>query len=279
VRTLLAVVASLLVLAVTSGCNAAFSQDNPNCFNPTMPPMDVIVACDQTLASDPIQAQAYQARGTAWYRIGDYDHAIADFTQSIAIDPQYIRAFYNRGLAWEKKGNLDSALTDFKYFTQLDPSFEDAQIAITRVLKKKISLGTTAPKQYPSSRAQVPLKKDGGIFAVPVEINGVITLDFMVDSGASDVTVPADVFSTLRRMGAVKDSDITGEQMAVLADGSRSRSPTFIIRSLKVGDKIVENVSGSVTPAQGALLLGQSFLEHFKSWSLDNTKHELVLEP
>src|SRR5262249_33371674 len=36
-----------------------------------------------------------------------------------------------------------------------------------------------------SKKASVALKKDGGIFVVPVEINGAITLNFGVDSGAS----------------------------------------------------------------------------------------------
>jgi hypothetical protein len=48
--------------------------------------------------------------------------------------------------------------------------------------------------QNPSSRIEVALKKQGGIFVVPVQINGAITLDFTVDSGAADVSVPADVF-------------------------------------------------------------------------------------
>jgi predicted aspartyl protease len=119
----------------------------------------------------------------------------------------------------------------------------------------------------PSSRAEVPLKKRGGIFVVPVLINGAITLDFTLDSGAADVMVPADVFSTLVRTGTITDADITGEETYVIADGSKAKSVTFTIRSLKVGDKLVENVRGSVTPAQGNLLLGQSFLEHFKLWS------------
>jgi clan AA aspartic protease (TIGR02281 family) len=136
-----------------------------------------------------------------------------------------------------------------------------------------------AEKQNRSSRAEVSLKKDGGIFVVPVEINGTITLDFAIDSGAADVSVPADVFSTLVRTGTIKDSDIIGEQTYVLADGSKSQSVTFTIRSLKVGDKVVENVRASVASVQGTLLLGQSFLERFKSWSLDNNKHELLLEP
>src|SRR5271170_1586846 len=129
-----------------------------------------------------------------------------------------------------------------------------------------------AENQNPTSRTEVPLKREGGIFVVPVEINGAITLDFGVDSGASDVSVPADVFSTLTRTGTIRDTDIVGEQTYVLADGSKSQSITFTIRSLKVGDKIVENVRGSIAAPQGTLLLGQSFLERFKSWSIDNTK-------
>jgi predicted aspartyl protease len=69
-----------------------------------------------------------------------------------------------------------------------------------------------------------------------------------------------------------------GEQTYVLADGSKSKSITFTIRSLKIGDTIVKNVKGSVASPHGMLLLGQSFLERFKSWSVDNARRELVLE-
>ena len=136
----------------------------------------------------------------------------------------------------------------------------------------------THPTQSGTFRVEAPLKKEGGTFVVPVLINDAITLDFTVDSGAADVSVPADVFSTLARTGTIRDSDIIGEQTYVLADGSKSQSVTFTIRSLKVGGKVVENVRGSVAPSRGSLLLGQSFLERFKSWSIDNTKHVLLLE-
>jgi clan AA aspartic protease (TIGR02281 family) len=165
---------------------------------------------------------------------------------------------------------------------QLEP--EQAVAIIDRAFAASIASASptvanaSVQSPNPSSRMGVPLKQDGGIFVVPVEINGAITLEFGVDSGASDVSVPADVFSTLVRTGTIRDSDIIGERTYVLADGSRSRSVTFTIRSLKVGGKVVENVVGSVAPAQGTLLLGQSFLERFKSWSINNTSHELVLE-
>ena len=133
--------------------------------------------------------------------------------------------------------------------------------------------------QNPSAQTGVPLKKVGGTFVVPVEINGAMTLDFTVDSGAAHVSVPLDVFSTLRRTGTINDTDIIGEQTYVMADGSKSHSITFTIRSLKVGDIVIDNVRGGVAPLQGSLLLGQSFLERFESVSFDNTKHVLLLEP
>ncbi len=129
-----------------------------------------------------------------------------------------------------------------------------------------------------ATRIEVPLKSLGGTFVVPVFINGAITLNFVVDSGAADVSVPADVVGTLIRAGTIEKSDFTGKQTYMLADGSVSPTRTFIIRSLKVGDVLIENVNGSVSPAAGALLLGQSFLQRFKSWSMDNNKHVLVLE-
>jgi predicted aspartyl protease len=131
----------------------------------------------------------------------------------------------------------------------------------------------------PFSKSEVPLKKNsGGTLVVPVEINEAITLDFTVDSGAADVSVPDDVFSTLRRKGTIKDSDIIDGQIFVFADGSKSKSFTFPIKSLQVGGIVVERVMGGVTPKQGDLLLGQSFLGRFKSWSIDNNKKVLLLE-
>lgn len=129
-----------------------------------------------------------------------------------------------------------------------------------------------------SSVMSVPMLIEGGVYKVPVLINGTIRLDFVVDSGASDVSIPADVVMTLMRTGTLKNSDFLGEKTYILADGSEAPSQTFRIRSLKVGNKVLENVIGSVAPEKGLILLGQSFLGRFKSWSIDNNKHALVLE-
>jgi clan AA aspartic protease (TIGR02281 family) len=140
--------------------------------------------------------------------------------------------------------------------------------------------GPTPPAGYkpPKVRTRIKMVKDRGTYTVPVTINGVLPLHFTVDSGAPDVSIPSDVVSTLIRIGALTRSDFIGSQEYQLADGSTIDSRTFRIRSLKVGERTVQNVKGSVADPNGSLLLGQSFLETFKSWSLENTKHELVLD-
>jgi len=125
---------------------------------------------------------------------------------------------------------------------------------------------------------EVVLHPQHGVLLVPVVINDKITLDFVLDSGASDVSIPADVVLTLVRTGTLTKADFTGTATYILADGSRVPSQTFRIRSLKVGDKVLQNVSGSVASVKGTLLLGQSFLNRFKSWSIDNARQVLLLQ-
>ena len=140
------------------------------------------------------------------------------------------------------------------------------------------AVSSAAPSVASSGAAQVPLVSEGGTFKVPVLINGVIELHFMLDSGAADVSIPADVVMTLVRTGTLKREDFLGTRTYVLADGSKVPSQTFRIRTLKVGDRVIENVVGSVADVEGSLLLGQSFLSKLNSWSIDNSRQVLILE-
>jgi len=49
---------------------------------------------------------------------------------------------------------------------------------------------------YPES---IPLKLVGGTYVVPVLINGKIPLDFTLDTGATDVSIPEDVYGLAPR--------------------------------------------------------------------------------
>jgi len=126
-------------------------------------------------------------------------------------------------------------------------------------------------------RAEVPLVRDAGVLTVPILINSVLSLNFTVDSGAADVAIPADVVLVMMRTGTLRRSDFLGTKTYTLADGSTIPSTTFRIRTLTVGDRVIENVVGSMSGVEGSLLLGQSFLSRFRSWSIDNQRQVLVL--
>jgi hypothetical protein len=125
---------------------------------------------------------------------------------------------------------------------------------------------------------EIPLQRQGGTFVVPVKINNALTLNFTIDSGASDVSIPADVVMTLIRLGTITSADFLGKATYRLADGRTIPSTRFVIRNLKVGDREIDNVTGSIADVEGGLLLGQTFLSRFQSWSVDNRRQMLVLE-
>ena len=134
------------------------------------------------------------------------------------------------------------------------------------------------PQKPTPTYGTVSLVKEGGTFKVPVVINGSLVLNFVVDSGASDVSIPADVVLVLTRTGTLQQSDFFGTTTYRLADGSTMPSQNFRIRSLKVGDRTIENVIGSTSKVEGSLLLGQSFLSRFSRVSFDYNRQVLVLE-
>src|SRR5271155_1457207 len=128
-----------------------------------------------------------------------------------------------------------------------------------------------------SEAESIPLIHESGVLYVPVVINDKITLNFTIDSGASVVTIPADVFSTLIRTGTISPGDFLNKKVYQLADGSQQASQVFTIRSLRIGNFELRNVIAAISPQSGSLLLGQSFLSRIRSWSIDNVRQVLLV--
>lgn len=137
---------------------------------------------------------------------------------------------------------------------------------------------TSVPLPGSQGRQAIQLQKTGGILVAPVRINDTLTRHFAVDSGAADVSIPEEVVEALRQTGTLRSADFTGHRIYVTADGTRSSSATFRLQALEVGGRRIENVTGHVAPARSPLLLGQSFLSRFRSWSIDNERQVLLLE-
>src|SRR3984893_3142245 len=138
--------------------------------------------------------------------------------------------------------------------------------------------GPNPQRSLPSASFMVAMENVGGVYQVPIRFNDTITLDAIVDSGAADVGIPADVVLTLIRSKTILSEDFIGTQTYMLADGSKVPSQRFTIKSLKAGNKTLENVVASIVSVNAQILLGQSFLSRFSSWSIDNNKHTLILK-
>jgi clan AA aspartic protease (TIGR02281 family) len=110
-----------------------------------------------------------------------------------------------------------------------------------------------------------------------VRINGAMSVKFVVDSGASVVVLPKDLVEELEKSGTIAESDRLGADKYVTADGKAHKGARLMLRQLEVGGHIVTNVIADVAPAKAEPLLGQSFLAKFKSWTLDNRRHVLII--
>jgi clan AA aspartic protease (TIGR02281 family) len=146
------------------------------------------------------------------------------------------------------------------------------------ITPRPIPVSTDQAPRPDGATTEIRLRSHAGNLEVPVTINGAITLPFAIDSGATDVSVSSGVLEKLIQSGTVTRADFLGKQVYHLADGSAVASETFRIHALRVGDREVRDVLASVSNDGDTLLLGQSFLTRFRSWSIDNQRQVLLLK-
>jgi tetratricopeptide (TPR) repeat protein len=80
----------------------------------------------RSIEIDPGNVIAYDNRGNAYVRKGQYDQAILDYTRALEIDPKYETAYYNRGIAYMDKGQFDQAVADYSKAIELNPKLDKA---------------------------------------------------------------------------------------------------------------------------------------------------------
>ncbi|MDG4950724.1 retroviral-like aspartic protease family protein [Weeksellaceae bacterium KMM 9724] len=134
-------------------------------------------------------------------------------------------------------------------------------------------------EKYEIKMDKLKMKKIGGVYQIPVLVNGIIELDFIVDTGASDVHIPLSLFKTLINANKIRREDVIGLQTYSIADGSDIENIKIILRKLEVGNFIVTNVEASVGNDNSPLLLGQSFFQKFENVSVNNLEGTLEIIP
>jgi tetratricopeptide (TPR) repeat protein len=77
---------------------------------------DIAVSADADAAKEAFQ------KGKGCFDKGEFDAAIAFFTEAIRLKPDHAEAYCNRGWAYTRKHDLDKALADCSEAIRLDPT-------------------------------------------------------------------------------------------------------------------------------------------------------------
>jgi len=79
----------------------------------------------QAVRLDPNNATYYQRRGTAFYMKKDYNMAIMDYSKMLQLNPGFMNGYVARGIVYSAKGDYDRAIADFNHVLDIDPNVTD----------------------------------------------------------------------------------------------------------------------------------------------------------
>src|SRR5208337_3687758 len=186
---------------------------------------------DEAIRLAPNDGGLFIDRGKIFRTQSKFDQAISDFSHAIDLDKKWTAAYRERGLTYKLVGRTEQAVDDLTAYDQVQPGDQEVALALTELGSRHPSAqpgsaasGGVSTKELPPEQSVggsvatvVPMIREGGTFVVPVRVNDQITLKFVIDSGASDVSVPADVVMTLLRTETINDSDFLGKETYRLA--------------------------------------------------------------
>lgn len=124
----------------------------------------------------------------------------------------------------------------------------------------------------------VKLKKNGGVYEMVAEINGIPKI-FIYDTGASNIVISLKELRQLIENETISEDDIIGEIQSIVADGSVVNGLEINLKSVKIGNKTLNNVEAIVLEsADTPLLLGQTALSRFGKVTVDNNRGGIIFQ-
>ena len=138
--------------------------------------------------------------------------------------------------------------------------------------------GSVKTPETTQDKTVVKMKKANGVYEIPTEINGV-PMHFIFDTGAGLISISETEINLLRDQGKFTYEDVAGKGDFVDANGDVSEGTIVILRTVKIGDRVLINIEASVVHnLKAPLLMGQSALEKFGRISIDYKKEEITFE-
>lgn len=101
-----------------------------------------IAICDEAIAINPEDAEAYVFRGRAHHfrnQPGDLDLAVKDFSEAIRLAPKKSDAYLARSLAYRDQGDAEKSAEDDQKARELDESLKEVYAAMPEAPQSKLA--------------------------------------------------------------------------------------------------------------------------------------------
>tara|TARA_R100000935_G_scaffold2360_1_gene6635 strand:+ start:144 stop:1922 length:1779 start_codon:yes stop_codon:yes gene_type:complete len=120
------------------------------------------------------------------------------------------------------------------------------------------------------SQTTINLDKTNGVYTVPCKVNG-IPMNFIFDTGASNVTISLTEATFLIKQGLLGKNDIKESVKYQIANGDVNEGTNIILREIEVAGLKIKNVEATIVHEQNApLLLGMSALSQLGKIEIEN---------
>ena len=129
-----------------------------------------IESLSDVIQRNPNDSEAYNTRGAAYARVGNFSDAVADFTKAVQLNPRNAAAFTNRALADRQTSHPDLALADFNQALQANPNHVPAYIGRANLLRAQ---GNFQQAMADLDQA-IKLNPEGGLGAQAFHARGLI---------------------------------------------------------------------------------------------------------
>jgi uncharacterized protein (TIGR02145 family) len=123
----------------------------------------------------------------------------------------------------------------------------------------------------------IKMKRLGGVSVISCKVNG-LKLDFIFDTGASDVSISLTEVLFMLKNGYLNKDDIIGINEYYNADGDLSEGLVVNLKEIEIEGKKLYNVKASIVKnIKAPLLLGQSAIGKLGKIQLDLEKNTLTI--
>ena len=238
-------------------------------------------------------------RQYALHFLGRDDEADEWMQKLIDDEPYDMGHYYDKACLYSRMGRTDEAVKALETALEMGycafPHIEndddmdairgrdDFRALIVKYKEKlaarieKMGIDMTAVKE--EQITEVPItRKAGGTFNVDCSVNG-LALNMIFDTGASDVSISKVEADFMLKNNYLSMSDIKGKQYYQTADGGISEGTVITLKEVRIGDAVLHNVDASVVKSQKApLLLGESVLQKFGTFTVDNINSKLIIK-